>query len=229
MSKDINIDGLTKTLIKVDGSVLNYFQSTLGLVNKENNEKIPVIWVLEEKWRLVKNNKFLRDANGSIILPIITVGNMGVANDPTSNLLAALPSTERLNVTKPEIISNDTKNGLEFVINTIKYPQQLTCNYQINIWAQYLSQMNSIIEQIVSNQIFQQSFVIYDKESDKYRYTALLEYSINSQDNLSNVELDERIIIKTINFKITFPLITEKSNYKKERLAMKIVYNEVVK
>jgi len=228
MANNINADGIHRTIYKLDQSLYSYFQD-LGITITANGtqEKVPITWGTGEKWSIIKNKKMLRDANGSLILPIISITSMGVADDPQNNVLAALPKSERLIISK-EAISNESGNGLEYLVTSIRYPKQISCTYEMNIWAQYLIQMNEIIQYLITKQHYQQSFCFYDKDNSGYRYNAFMDAPLNSKDNVMEIGQEERIIIKSITFRITFPIIDKDSDLKQERGAMKIRFGESV-
>jgi hypothetical protein len=138
---------------------------------------------------------------------------------------ATLAKTERYTISK-EIISNDSKNGLEYNAITMDYPKQLSINYEVSIWCQYIKQMNQIVEAILNAQEFTQSFVIIDETG--YRYNAIIENSIfNSEDNLKNADQEERIIRKSYTFRITTPIVNVDS-IRQEKIVTKIRFGEGV-
>jgi hypothetical protein len=59
----------------IDGR-LNNFSNT-----NEGSKKVPVIWVTSERAFLSKNNKDLRDDDGTLILPLITIERTGIRKD----------------------------------------------------------------------------------------------------------------------------------------------------
>lgn len=230
IAKDVSIEGLERTIYKCDSAVLNYYTNYLKIQIESNGitEKVPVVWAIGERWKNIKNNKMLRDANGSLILPIISIGNTGIEDDPTKSTLSTLSKGERFTV-KNEVISDTEKRGLEYVSTTIDYPKQLTLNYEVNIWAQTIAQMNRILEQIINKQEYTTSFVVYENDNKTgWRYNALIDSPLfNSMDNLKEVGQEERMVIKNYTFRITTPII-DKNSIKQERVAVKFKITESV-
>ncbi len=229
MSDTINQEGVYRNIFKLDSSVFNHFTNVLNICVTTNGvkEKVPVIWGTGEKWSMIKNKKMLRDENGSLILPIISISNTGVVDDPTLNVLAALPNSERL-IINTEVKAADSKKGLEYISTSVKYPKQVSCTYELNIWAQFITQMNEIIEYLITKQNYQQSFCFYDKDDSGYRYNAFMDAPLNSKDNLMEVGQEERMIIKSITFRVTFPIIDKDSDVRQDRVMMKIRIGESV-
>lgn len=55
--------------------------------NREDIKRVPVIFAAAEKWALSKRQKGIRDVNGSLILPLITVIRTSVQQDATEDLV----------------------------------------------------------------------------------------------------------------------------------------------
>ena len=88
VDKDGNI--ISETII-APSSLETIDQSLYDWVNKEVNifsttnkgwKKTPVIWMSSERSHQIKNRKELRDDNGVLILPLITVSRASVTKDP---------------------------------------------------------------------------------------------------------------------------------------------------
>lgn len=220
---EINQKIIDNSILSVDTSLYNHFKNVLNITCEVNgvNEKVPIHWATGERWSQIKNKNMLRDANGSLILPIITIYNTGMSDDPTFNVLGGLPSSEDF-VLSNVAERNAITSGASRLVTVMKYPKQFSCTYEVNIWAQYIKQINQIVGYLVSNQPFQQHFCFNDSVTGKYRYTAYVDAPINSKDNMSDVGQNERIIIKTFTFRVTFPLITEESGFRRERVMVKI-------
>jgi len=72
------------TLENIDIAIHKYIDDELNLFSSTNKgwKKVPVIWVAAERSHQIKNNKELRDSNGVLILPLITIERSSVAKDP---------------------------------------------------------------------------------------------------------------------------------------------------
>jgi|TARA_R110000824_G_scaffold175278_3_gene353604 hypothetical protein len=98
-AKDINYsyaeikgaDGVLKevvfmpsTLETIDTALFDYIDKGLDIHTKTNKgwKKAPVIWVSAERAFQIKNNKELRDSNGNLNLPLVTIERTSVVKDP---------------------------------------------------------------------------------------------------------------------------------------------------
>jgi hypothetical protein len=71
------------TLETIDYSIYDYLNDEINLHVTTNKgfEKVPVIWVASERSYQVKNKKELRDDEGTIIMPVITIERASVRKD----------------------------------------------------------------------------------------------------------------------------------------------------
>ena len=87
-----NADGILKeismmpsTIETIDVAMFNYLNETLNLHVQTNKgfKKVPVVWVASERSNQIKNRKELRDDNGFLIFPMMTLERTGMRKDPT--------------------------------------------------------------------------------------------------------------------------------------------------
>lgn len=72
------------TLETIDGAMLKFIDEELDLSVYSNNgfKKVPVQWVTAERAFQLKHDKDLRDKEGTLILPLITVNRFHVTKEP---------------------------------------------------------------------------------------------------------------------------------------------------
>jgi len=72
-SFDENIE--TLTIEDIDRAIFEFINDNLNIHVKSDNtlKKVPVIFASGERWALVRQRKALRDENGTIILPLISI------------------------------------------------------------------------------------------------------------------------------------------------------------
>ena len=95
---------MPSTIENIDSSLFEFVNDKLDIFCTTNKgfEKVPVVWVSAERAYQIKNDKGLRDKNGSFILPVITVergameksltrkgGVFGGATDPNASVVIA--------------------------------------------------------------------------------------------------------------------------------------------
>ena len=80
------ISFLPSTLETIDYSIYDYMHEDLNfhVTTNKGFEKVPVIWVASERAFQIKNKKELRDDEGTIILPMITIERTSVVKDLTT-------------------------------------------------------------------------------------------------------------------------------------------------
>ena len=74
------------TLETIDYAIYDYLNETLALrtITNEGLKQVPIIWASAERSFQVKNKKELRDSEGAIILPVITLERSSVVKDLTT-------------------------------------------------------------------------------------------------------------------------------------------------
>lgn len=75
---------MPSTLETIDTALFEYIDNELDIHTKTNKgwKKAPAIWVSAERTFQLKNNKDLRDSNGNLILPMVTIERTSVTKDP---------------------------------------------------------------------------------------------------------------------------------------------------
>jgi hypothetical protein len=159
------------TIETIDRAVRDWFDRTVDArVRDPSGEltKVPVQFSQGERWAA---RAAFRDENGVLILPILALRRTGIDPDPTRMALGC--QTEYIQVAKlVDPKTNDIQN-LEsgkkvadrrdyppvFDVYTIPFPDRVMANYQLVIQAQYISQMNEILQKIWRSLDIQKSFV----------------------------------------------------------------------
>ena len=79
------IEFMPSTLETIDYAVYDYLNSDLDLQTESNKgfDKVPIIWASNERSYQLKANKDLRDAEETLIYPLITLERRGVIKDIT--------------------------------------------------------------------------------------------------------------------------------------------------
>ena len=171
----------------IDRAVRDWFDKTVDVrVKGPNNDliKVPVQFTQGERWAA---RSAFRDENGVLILPIIAVRRTGIDPDPTRMALGC--QTEFITVaTLVDPKTNDIQNqeavkpfGKKYPpiydVYSIPFPDRVMANYQLVIQAQYISQMNEILQKIWRSLDIQKSFVA-PFENDGRRPPRLNQYGV---------------------------------------------------
>ena len=127
--KDVNgklqeIQFMPSTLETIDRALFSFLDEELDLHVSTNKgwSKVPVLWVSAERAFQIKNDKELRDANGVLKLPLMTVERTSVVKDPAfkGTFQAHIPdsgrgyhSTRRVNIPAARRIKHDKTSNFK--------------------------------------------------------------------------------------------------------------------
>ncbi|MHB8407958.1 MAG: hypothetical protein ACYDHY_07730 [Acidiferrobacterales bacterium] len=142
--------------------------------------KVSVVMASGERAVTAKEKKGIRDENGVIILPIISLRRTAIARDAKmsalgvetpniqisrllslkTNLIQDLNQGNNLTGPNPKPQSSRvSKKAAVYEVTTIPFPDRSILTYEVVVQAQYTVQMNAILEKIFSLFDLQQSFV----------------------------------------------------------------------
>lgn len=62
------------------------FQVSTGAKDRSEFKRVPIVFAAAEKWALAKRRKAIRDRNGSLVLPLITVVRTSIRQSPTDDI-----------------------------------------------------------------------------------------------------------------------------------------------
>jgi hypothetical protein len=223
---------ITKVTFRtVDQAVSDYFDKKLNLTveNREGTRtKVPVVYAGTERWKAIRDNKGLRDENGTLILPVISVRRTDINREKGFGGMAVdqpyiTVSKKLANKTTAlaNLVDQRVKNGFPQAKNigpvyehlTLPFPDFCTFYYEINIWAQYQAQMNEIIEQIVYKYDNKDSFVMpveYDEANHAkkgYYFVGFSDSDFTSDSNFEDMTDSERIVKYDFTIKVPVYLI----------------------
>lgn len=205
------------TIKTVDQSCIDYFDKRLNIhvdSGTDKRSKVPVIFATGERWALIRDNKGIRDDNGTLILPLISVRRTLIDRTPGEHALGQeTPSiTIRKQIhSKTANIQNalyaravrgfpQPKREPVYEYLTIPFPDFANVYYEIVIWAQYQNQMNEILEKIFYNYDHGDSFVMpveYDghkRKGNSYYFVGFRDGNVAPQSNVEEFSDQERII-----------------------------------
>jgi len=159
------------TIEAVDRAIRDWFARTVSVsVDTPQGPKVvPVQFAQGERWAVGRSG--FRDEKGVLILPIIAVRRTGISPDPTK--LALGVQTDSITIAKQvdpksNLIQNlearkpgtvQTKYPPVFDVLTIPYPDRVIATYQVVVQAQFIGQMNLILQKIWRSLDIQKSFV----------------------------------------------------------------------
>ena len=258
MSKnEENIPGLKKvhfepsTLEDIDRSVYNFVKDLNLVVNtNKGSRQVPILWASSERSFLSKNKKEIRDSQGALIFPIISVkrssftkslrssgvyqGNIPEVNDEKGGALSII---RKIYQDKTRNFANaDAKrlygqenyryDNQKVVFQTISIPMPVNVDlmYEITIRTDYQQQMNELILPFATRP----GTINYVKlVSGEHKYEGFIQDQYQSQDNLSNFSGEERKFETKINLKVVGYIVGQAHNREKNYFTIRENFVEV--
>jgi len=164
------------TIRDVDESIRDWFRDRVDVHVKtptDELKKVPVLFASGERWATNRDQRGIRDKNGLLILPLISIRR--VSMERTKDRMALGVEKETMTIARRvDKKSNTIQNAISereapfrakddkvvYEITTIPYPDHFTTTYEVIFWAQYIGQMNTMIEKVFDSFDLQSSFVM---------------------------------------------------------------------
>jgi hypothetical protein len=230
------------TIETIDQAIHDWFDKTVDShVQAPNGErkKISVLFSSGERWISSRERKGVRDKNGVLILPLISIRRTGIDKGTPGGMMAMGVETENLVVSKrispkTNLIQNAIQNRPQdmrplqpvvYEVTTIPFPDLSVVTYDVQVQTQYILQMNSFIEKMLHELDIQKSFVM--SLDDQRRHPPIgepfenrkpfkggylvgfLDENLNADDNFEEFTDQERIIRFSFNIRIPAPLLLD--------------------
>lgn len=222
----------TVDLRTVDESVKNYFEKKIHLTvdSQDGPRVVPIQFATGERWSMSREKKGVRDKNGTLILPLVSIQRINIERNPS--LAAMAQEVDHVTISsnpspKNSILQqnyvNKQRQGL--VVNvkpqvvqeltTVPFPDFCLMTYEVTFWSSYHNHMNEMLQKVFYSYDYADSFVIpidYDgknprgRDSSRY-FTAFREGDLPSESNYEEFTDAERIIKYSYIFKVSAWLI----------------------
>jgi len=228
------------TIETVDVAMFEWLNEEMDLHALTNRgfKKVPVIWVSAERAYQSKRSKEMRDKEGALILPLISLERSGFAKDPTDKGVAwanippnpdvkggAFEITRAINQTKTANFANaDSKRATgqinfprkneKIVYNTITipFPVSINANYVIKVRTEYQQQMNDLLQPFMTRTGNINYFTV---KKDGHSYEAFIDSEFSSDSNVEDMGEDERMYESQISIRVLAYLVGEGPNQDK--------------
>ena len=231
---------LASTLEDIDYAMTSYVRKDLEptTLTNEGRKTVPVLWQSPERAFQIKNEKDLRDDNGTLKLPLISIERTGVTKDPENkgSFRAQIYSndhngrTGRMVIAR-RIVEDKTRNfaaaaamrkppknanyqahfprvNKKIVIQTLSVP------IPVYIAAQYKIKINTEYQQQMNDLV--SPFMARTGQINSFVmrrnghiYEAFIDSSFTHNNNVSTLNEDERMFSTDINIKVLGYLIGE--------------------
>ena len=231
------------TFETMDAAFFKYVDETLDLqaLSRDGFRKSPVIWLTAERAFHRKNKVDLRDSNGNLKLPLITLFRAQVLKNPDRKGIiqgnippvgdakgGSITIARRIKQDKTRNFARATSkrlfgqdnfpfNNKKVVYETITIPLPVYVNimYEVNIKTNYLQQMNDLITPFIrsTGQINQ-----FDFGDEEHRYEAFVEQDFSLETNAPDVGEEEKTYETTVKIEVLGYLIGDGLNQEKPKL-----------
>ena len=225
------IEDVDRALFKLFNDDLPFFYENDGDI-----KRIPCIFAGGERAMILRRKEALRDRQGALILPLVSILRNGIDQEAEKGIG---PGDGTLTIKKrlaPEDIQykrlvnqqnlgsqDNTVNQLGptdtslkltakniYEVITIPSPRFFKATYDITFWAQYLTQMNSMVEAFISSYNINPART-FKIESDKgYWFVATVESGLNDSTNFDSYLDEERLIKTSLTMSVTGYIINPK-------------------
>jgi len=250
--KDILL--MPSTIETIDKALVEWLNGELNIFTTTNKgwKKVSLLWVANERAFQIKDNKDLRDANGRLILPLMTVNRTSLIKDPAMKGVAwahippqndarggAIMMARRINPDKTSNFASSAANRFtrghdqsypldnkKVVYNTVysPVPTYVVANYEVILHAEYQQQLNEMFQPFITKTGQINNFFIH---ADGHKFEGFLEGDFSLDNNVSNLGDEERRYKTTINLKILGYLLGGGKNEERPKVAIRENYVEV--
>lgn len=228
------------TLETIDFALFDWVDKKIDVkaVTNDGFRKVPVIWASAERAFQIKNYKDLRDKDGTLIAPFISVERGAITKDPSSvkgafqaNLRGfdRISFSEVINQEKTSKYANNsaykstkklnyalTKTPqIVYQTKSIRIPTYINVDYTVSIKTNYLQQMNDILHPFIAFSRSTKHFIV---QYDGFRFEAFMGESFETEENASELETEERQYITKLTIKVTGYLIGDGKTQDEERV-----------
>lgn len=234
------------TIETIDTAMFNWLNKELNLFATTGKgwQKTPVIWVLGERTHQVKNNRDLRDSQGTFILPVITVERTSMNKDMNKKgiIWSAIPEYndfkggtieigKRINQEKSSnfaAAANKNRTGqlnvpyknkkVVYQTISIPIPVYITVNYTIQIKTQFQQQMNELLQPFLTLTGGVNRFFIKD---NGHTYESFFKSDVSAENTVTDLQENERTFSSKIEIETLGYLIGQDKNQAKPKVVIR--------
>ena len=228
------------TIETVDGAMLDYIRDlNLYATTNQGWKKVPVVWASPERAFQSKMGEELRDEQGALILPIISVQRTDVTKDPRKRGTVwadlpdsaddhkggAIPVASLINQSKTINFANVEAKKATGQINyprknkkvvrrsvTIPLPVYVSVSYTITLRTEYQQQMNELVTPFITRP-GSVNYILIKK--DGHRFEGFIQQKFSQKDNSTDFTSAERSFETTINIEVLAYIIGDNNNQEK--------------
>jgi len=232
--KETIINLQPSNLENIDSALFNWVNDQLNVFANSNRgwEKVPVIWTSAERAYQSKRDKGLRDREGALILPLITVQRVSVDKDLAfkgslqSNIFprqdyrgGSVNLSRTINQVKTKNFQNANSkqqtgqlnfkvkpkcNQVVYTFRSVPMPVYVTMMYKIMLRTEYQQQMNELMQPFAVATGGINAFILREAG---HRYEGFMQSSYSQENNVADMADHERSYQTSIDVKVLGYLI----------------------
>lgn len=222
----LDIEDIDQSMVDLYDKRLNFHLDSIRQRNQEgvSNQKVPIVFTGAELfWLDSKNMDYIRDEEGAIITPVITITRRNISkNDYTGikiNKYQRRIVHRRQTPTGPRKLKTPNQKGVIIGKNSNKVkhppvefisaprPEYYGITYDVIYWCSYQEHMNELIQRTQDGLDAEKMF--YLQLDNGWKLEAFFEGEFSYGGNIDNYFSDERIIKYQLSIKINAPINNE--------------------
>jgi hypothetical protein len=234
-NNELYVDNIKpSTLENIDFALFNWVDKEIN-PNCNTNEgfkKVPIIWSSTERAYQIKNFKDLRDKDGTLVTPFISIERGAITKNPSNTRSAFQANVKGFDRITFSRIINDEKTSkyasndayrfqkkINFALNatpkvvyqtkSMRVPTYIDVDYTISIKTSFLQQINEILQPFIGFTRGNKHFLI---KNEGFQYEAFIGDSYEVEEGATAIESEERQYISKISVKVIGYLIGESTN-----------------
>ena len=232
---------LSSTIETIDYAITSWIKQDLNLSAKTNfgYANVPVFWQTPERAYQIKNRKEVRDDNGALILPVVSIERTAITKDPerkgsyqahifeagqkgrTGRMVIARKIKQ--DKTRNFAVADGTRSNTGVLQNyyprinkkvviqslSIPIPVYVNVEYKIVIKTEYQEQMNQLVQPFMTRTGQINSFLL---RRNGHIYEAFIDQNFTHNNNVADLGEELRLFETSINIRILGYLIGEGEN-----------------
>lgn len=230
------------TLENIDFALFNWVDKEINpnCTTNDGFKKVPIIWASTERAFQIKNYKDLRDKDGTLVTPFISVERGSITKSPSSTKSAfqanikgfdRISYSQIINQEKTSKYANNDAYGATKKINyalkptqkvvyqtkSIRLPTYVEVDYTISVKTSFLQQINEILQPFIT---FSRSIKHFLIKNEGFQYEAFMGDSFEVEEGSSNLDVEERQYVSKLTIKVTGYLLGEDTNQDDQRVIL---------
>lgn len=207
-------------------------------------KQVPVQWVAPERSYSVKKNKNVRDAAGSLIMPIMTIERTSMEKDLSRKGIywgnidphpdhkgGSIVVSRKINQERTSVFAaadakytkghfNFPRKNEKVVYQTVLMPMPVYVDvtYKVSMRCEYQQQMNQMVQPLITRQGGINYFTI---NHEKHRFEAFMQSDFAQESNVDEIGEEEQFYLTTFDIKVLGYLIGGDKNQEQPKMVIR--------